>query len=107
MIGALVQLVEQPGILDGDDRLLGKVLHQLDLLVGKRPHLLPIDSDGADQVIVLEHRRDHHGPSTPAVRKSMNRRITFEVWRLRSQVLDLYDALRPDDLGMPALRMRT
>ena len=29
------QLVEQPRVLDGDDRLGGKVLHQLDLLIGE------------------------------------------------------------------------
>ena len=43
------QLVEQPRVLDGDDRLRGEVLHQLDLLVGERPHLLAVDDDGADQ----------------------------------------------------------
>ena len=50
IVGALAQLVEQPRVLDGDDGLGGEVLHQLDLLVGERPHLLAIDSDRADQV---------------------------------------------------------
>ena len=40
IIGALAQLVEQPRVLDGDHRLGGEVLHQLDLLVGEWPHLL-------------------------------------------------------------------
>ena len=40
IVGALAQLVEQPRVLDGDDGLGGEVLHQLDLLVGERPHLL-------------------------------------------------------------------
>ena len=39
------QLVEQPGVLDGDDGLAGEILDQLDLLVGERPHLLAIDDD--------------------------------------------------------------
>ena len=56
IVGALAQLVEQPRVLDGDHRLGGEVLHQLDLLVGERPHLLAIDDDGADQLVVLEHR---------------------------------------------------
>ena len=34
------QLVEQPRVLDRDDRLVGEVLDQLDLLVGERPHVL-------------------------------------------------------------------
>ena len=39
IVGALAQFVEQPRVLDGDDGLGGEVLHQLDLLVGERPHL--------------------------------------------------------------------
>ena len=56
IVGALAQLVEQPRVLDGDDGLGGEVLHQLDLLVGERPDFLAEDGDGADQLIVLEHR---------------------------------------------------
>ena len=37
------QFVEQPRILDGDDRLGGKVLDQFDLLVAERANLLPVD----------------------------------------------------------------
>ena len=43
---ALAQFFEQPRILDGDDCLAGKTLDQLDLLIGERSYLLPIDSDG-------------------------------------------------------------
>ena len=57
------QLVEQPRVLDGDDGLAGKVRYQLDLLVGERPHLLAVDADRADQLVVLEHRHDEHRPS--------------------------------------------
>ncbi len=32
IVGALAKLVEQPGVLDGDDRLRGEVLYQVDLL---------------------------------------------------------------------------
>ena len=51
IIGALAQLVEQPRVLDGDHGLRGEVLHQLDLLVGERAHLLAVDDDGADQLV--------------------------------------------------------
>ena len=37
---ALAQLVEQPRILDGDDRLVGEGRDKLDLLVGERTHLV-------------------------------------------------------------------
>ena len=54
--GALAQLVEQPGILDGDDGLLGEIGHQLDLLVGERPDLLAVDRDRSDELTLLDHR---------------------------------------------------
>ena len=49
------QLIEQAGVLDGDDGLGGKVFDQLYLLVGERAHLLAIDDDRPDQTIILEH----------------------------------------------------
>ena len=50
--------LEQPRVLDGDHGLGGEVRDQLDLLVGERAHLLAVDDDGADQLVVLEHRHD-------------------------------------------------
>jgi hypothetical protein len=34
----VLDFVEEPHVLDGDHRLVGESLDQLDLLVGKRPH---------------------------------------------------------------------
>ena len=48
---ALAQFVEQARVLDGDDGLVGEVLDQCDLLVGKRTNLLAIDREGADQFV--------------------------------------------------------
>jgi len=48
VIRALAQLVEEPGILDRDDGLRGKILYQLDLLVGKWPNLLAEDANRAE-----------------------------------------------------------
>ena len=53
IVRALTQLVEQAGVLDGDDGLRGEILDQLDLLVGERPHLLAVDTNGADQLVSL------------------------------------------------------
>jgi hypothetical protein len=43
--GTLLQLVEQPRVLDSDDGLARKACDQRDLLVGKRPDLLAVDAD--------------------------------------------------------------
>ena len=40
LLQRFAQLVEQPGVLDGDDGLGGEIGHQLDLLVGERADLL-------------------------------------------------------------------
>ena len=56
IVGALAQLVEQAGVLDGDDRLRGEILDQLDLLVGEWADLLAVNDDRADQLVLLEHR---------------------------------------------------
>ena len=43
LLQRFAQLVEQPRVLDGDDRLGGEILDQLDLLVGERADLLAVD----------------------------------------------------------------
>src|SRR6187399_2203898 len=52
----LVEVVEQSRILDGDDGLRGKVLNQLDLLVGERKDLLAEDGNDPNQLAFLQHR---------------------------------------------------
>ena len=63
---ALTQFIEQPRVLDGDDSLGGKVLHQRNLLIAERADFLPIDVDGADQFGFLKHR--HHDKATHAAK---------------------------------------
>ena len=65
----MAQLVEQPRVLDRDDGLGGEVLYQFDLLVGERPHLLPIDGESADKFVVLEHRHANVGPRAAECRR--------------------------------------
>ena len=61
LLQRFAQFVEQPRVLDGDDGLRGEVRDQLDLLVGERAHLLAVNDDGADQLVVLEHRHASSG----------------------------------------------
>ena len=55
IIRTLAQLIEQAGVLDGNDGLRGEVLQQLDLLIGEWADLLPVDSDAADHPVLSEH----------------------------------------------------
>ena len=73
------QLVEQAGVLNGDDGLGGKVRDKLDLLVAKRPYLLAIDDDAADQLALLEHRHQQHCPRPSAVDQGDDTRFAFDV----------------------------
>ena len=55
IVRALAQLIKQPSILDGDDRLGGEILDQLDLLIGERQNFLAEDGERADHLLVLHH----------------------------------------------------
>src|SRR5262245_25446697 len=48
IVGALSQLVEEPRVLDRDDRLMSEVCDQRNLLVGEGPHFLAVDTDSPD-----------------------------------------------------------
>ena len=58
---ALAQFVQQPRVLNGDDRLGGEILHELDLLVGERTDFLAVDAERADEPVFLEHRHHEDG----------------------------------------------
>src|SRR5262245_40418636 len=45
IVCALPQLIEQAGVLDGDDGLRSEVLDQLDLLVSERSDFVTVDAD--------------------------------------------------------------
>src|SRR5262249_8290140 len=56
LLERLAQLIQQAHVLDGNDGLRCEVSHQLDLLVHKWPHLLAVDDNGTDQLLLLQHR---------------------------------------------------
>src|SRR5262249_25238894 len=58
IVGALAQLVQQPGVLDRDDGLCSEILQQLDLLLGEWTHFLAVDVNGAGQFALLEQGDD-------------------------------------------------
>jgi hypothetical protein len=52
---------EQARVLDGDDRLCGEVLYELNLLFGERAYLLPVNGEDTDQLFILENRYIEEG----------------------------------------------
>ena len=73
-----LQFVEQAGVLDRDHGLVGEVGDQLDLLVGERLDLLPIDRDRADQFVFLQHRHDHERSGAGKIGQRANVRIALD-----------------------------
>src|SRR5262249_22571271 len=99
------QLIEQMCVLDSDDRLIGKILHQLDLLVGERTDFLTIDDDCADQLVFLEHGNGNQSSCTSRLDQSDNARITLEIRLIRGEVGNLQYFFAPADAGERIVRM--
>ncbi len=99
VVGALPQLVEQARVLDGDDSLGGKVLDQIDLLVGECANLLAVDGDGADQFTLIEHRNQEVCSSTGAFHEGNEARIALQVGGLRREVDNVDDVSSLDETG--------
>ena len=65
---ACLQLLEQPDVLDGDDRLVGERRDQRDLLVRERRDFLAIHRDGADGLPLTQHGDGEHGSDAQGLR---------------------------------------
>ncbi|HJZ17685.1 MAG TPA: hypothetical protein VJ251_19955, partial [Stellaceae bacterium] len=103
IVGALAQLVQQPGIFDGDHGLCGETLHQRDLLFGERAHLLTIDADYADYLFIFEHRHRDQGVG---FRKLDGRNArAHAISRRGGDVINLHDLAGTDEATHGALRI--
>ena len=87
--------------------MLGKITQQLDLLVGEWTHLLSVDTDRADKLVLLEYRNDEKRASAPQVGKGDNHRLAFEVKPPGSNVIDMSDLPCPFHVTQAALRVGT
>ena len=105
ILRALAQLLEQPCVLDRDHRLGGEIPHQLDLLFGEGTHLLAVDGDCADQIIVLEHRHDEQRPIACKLGTGDRHRIALDVASLCPDIGYVDDVLRHG--GVPKAGART
>jgi hypothetical protein len=105
LLQGFAQLVEEAGVLDGDDGLSGEVRNQFNLLFGKWPYFLAVDADSTDELIVLEHGHGDKGAGAAEIRKRDRRRRALDVWHPCPNVVDLHDLLSARDLGKTALRI--
>ena len=80
-----------------------KFCHQLDLLVGERPHLLAVDGDDADQLVVLEHRNDKQRSGAAESLTSVARRIAIDVGLIGSQIGNVHDLFGRAGCGQSAV----
>ena len=63
---AILQLLEQARVLDGDDRLISECLQQGDLRVREGLHLLTANHDGANWRALAQQRGHQHGSNVPS-----------------------------------------
>src|SRR5262245_28076113 len=55
LLQRFAQFVKKSCVLDRDNRLRGKVFDEINFLLAKRPHLLAVNDDTANQLVVLKH----------------------------------------------------
>ncbi len=106
IVGALAQFLEQARVFDGDDGLRGEIADQLNLLIGERPHFLPIDDDGADQLSFLEHRHRQQRPDAGDFYTNDGKRIALLVRLFLPQVGDVDHLLCQRNAAEAAARSR-
>ena len=80
LLQRFAQLVEQAGVLDGDDGLVGESLQHRKLLVRERPGREAHDAERADRGIAAHHGHHRHRPvaarqEVPAAGREFERRV--------------------------------
>ena len=100
------QLVEQTGILDGDDGLIGEILYQCYLLVREGANLLAHDCESTHQLIVLQHRDREYCPIAAQIDAGYHKRMTLNVGLYSLDVGDMDYLLRDDDTPKGRVRRR-
>jgi len=102
----VLDLVEQARVLDCDDGVRGEILQQLDLLVGERAYLQPVDDDHADQLVLPEHRNRQKGPCAYELGEGDAKRI-LRGSLIRHNVFDVNGLLGAHDAAEPSMRTGT
>jgi hypothetical protein len=95
IVCALPQLIEQSRVLDGDDRLAGKILKLRNLPVRKGPNLLSVNGNRADKRALLEHWDDKERANTSNFGRRDCHRMAFNSIRiLFGEIGDMHHLFR-------------
>src|SRR5262245_8144331 len=84
---SILQLSEQPDVLDGDDCLIRKCFQESNLLIRKGTYLLAANHDGADRYAFAKQWSRKYGPRAGKTEKF--RRLCKFGFRLRRNVMDV------------------
>ena len=74
-----------------------KFVDQLDLLIGERAHLLAVDTDHADQLVLLEHRNDKKGSDSTSFRTGDHERIAIYIGFQVPDVVNMHGLFSADN----------
>src|ERR1700731_3041704 len=98
LLKRLLQLVEQPTVLDGDDGLIREGLDHGELLVGKGSNLSPPHRNHANESTFATHRHTEKGPDATGTRSFG---VVGTPVRIGLRIEDLYRPIlksyAPDD----------
>ena len=76
---ALLQFLQQPHVLDGDNRLIGKGRHQIDLSCGKRSRIGSEDDNDTDRNTLSKQRDAEYRSEIYELRDIMIFRISSKI----------------------------
>jgi len=91
LLQCLVCLSDQPGILDRDDRLVGKSADQFDLPLAERLDPMAMQHENANWLALAQQRDAEHRPQPPEVD-----RLGMGMFRISCNVRNMNNALLED-----------
>src|SRR6185312_2380164 len=93
----LARLLQEPRVLDGNDRLGSEVLHERDLLIGERPHLLAVHTESAEQSVVPAQCDAEQRARAAQIDKGTSRAVAGMILLRRAHVRDVNKILTARD----------
>src|SRR5262245_20099426 len=99
LLQRFAQLIKQPRVLYGNHGLCGKVFYQFGLLVRKWPHLLTVDDDGTNEIVLLEHWNREQRSRAGEISQLNKRKIPIQIGLICPNIGNVFELL---GLGEPS-----